>query len=345
VYKRQTRKKRHDWWAALPDDKLLDLRFKDLHLRLTDTWVEDCVHRLYEELDARGLAMHPHVWISSEWFSPDHVPGIAIPFYLVHPRLMRLEEKQMLEVEGGTWSSCMRILRHEAGHCYDTAYRLHRKKRWREVFGAWSMPYPDSYAPRPASRKFVLHLEGWYAQAHPAEDFAETFAIWLAPSSRWKSHYRDWPALRKLELVDELMGHIAGKPPVVRSRAHIEPLNELNTTLRQHYKRKRLHYMEEWPEFFDDDLLYLFTADLRARSTTAASFLRTVRQDVRQTVSHWTGTHPYTIDQVLGDMIDRCRELGLRLRYSPRYTRTQVMIMVTVQTMNYIQGGHLRVAL
>ena len=91
------------------------------------------------------------MWLSSEWFSPDGIPGIAIPFYLAHPRLRKLEHRQILEVEGGTEGECMRILRHEAGHAIDTAYRLHRRKRWREIFGSFSQPYPDSY--RPNERK------------------------------------------------------------------------------------------------------------------------------------------------------------------------------------------------
>ena len=123
---------------------------------------------------------------------------------------MKLEQAQMFTVEGGPEKQCMRILRHEAGHCVDTAYRLHRRKRWRELFGSFTQPYPDAYKPRPNSRRFVTHLDGWYAQAHPAEDFAETFAVWLRPGSRWRKRYADWPALEKLEYVDAFMAR--GRP-------------------------------------------------------------------------------------------------------------------------------------
>src|SRR3712207_5133915 len=180
------------------------------------TGVQTCalpICRLHFELDESGLRFRPHVWLSEEWFSPDGVPGFAIPFYLAHPRLMKLERAQMLEVEGGIEKECMAIMRHEAGHAISNAFGLHRRRRWRETFGRFSVPYPEHYMPDPNSRSFVLHLGAWYAQAHPAEDFAETFAVWLAPASRWQKRYVSWPAMRKLRYVDELMKGPAGGGP------------------------------------------------------------------------------------------------------------------------------------
>ena len=158
------KKKRAPRWANWSDRELLELRFKDLGLAIEGSWVEEHVARLYEELDRRGIRFRPHVWISTEWFSPDGVPGIAIPFYLIHPRLRKLERRMMLEVEGGTKSTCMKILRHEAGHAIDTAYRLHFKKRWRDTFGRFSEPYPSFYRPRPNSKPL-----GWCPDAHAPE--------------------------------------------------------------------------------------------------------------------------------------------------------------------------------
>ncbi len=140
---------------------------------------------------------------------------------------MKLERKQMLEVEGGTDPECMRILRHEAGHALDTAFRLHFKRQWRELFGSFAQPYPDFYKPKPKSRNYVLHLRAWYAQAHPAEDFAETFAVWLTPRSRWRRRYKGWPALRKLEYIDDVMQELAGTKPRNRTRTKVEPLSSL----------------------------------------------------------------------------------------------------------------------
>ena len=155
---------------ALTDDQLLDMRMCDLKLTIRNTPLEDRIHQLNEELAARGICFAPHCWLSDDWYSPDGIPGIAIPFYLAHPRLMRLERKQLLEVEGGTHQWCMKILRHEAGHAIDTAYRLRRKASYRKIFGNSSEPYPEYYHPKTSSRDFVLHLEMWYAQAQKKHD-------------------------------------------------------------------------------------------------------------------------------------------------------------------------------
>ena len=337
--KRSQRAKRV-WWAKLPDDELLDLRLCDLKVQVAGTEVEHRVARLHDELARKGLSFRPHTWLSSEWFSPDGVPGIALPFYLAHPRLIRLEEKQMLAAEGATEHACMKLLRHEAGHCIDTAYRLHRRKRWRELFGRFTEPYPDFYRPRPRSRDYVLHLDGWYAQAHPAEDFAETFAVWLGSGTRWRQRYRTWPALRKLEYVDELMQEIAGEPAPVRSRRRVEPLSQLRRTLREHYRVKRMHYADDFPDFYDSDLRRIFSNEPRyAHRETAASFLRRHRAELRRRVAEWTGTPPYTIDQVLRDMIDRCKELKLRVARPQAEARLEAVMLVTVQTMYFLQTG------
>ena len=304
------------------------------------------MQRLDEDMRGKGLRFRPHVWLSSEWFSPDDVPGIAAPFYLAHPRLMRLEEKQMLEAEGSTARECLRILRHETGHCISTAYRLHRRKRWRETFGSFSKPYPSFYKPKPTSRHYVLHLDAWYAQAHPAEDFAETFAVWLAPGSRWRQRYKGWPAMRKLEYVDELMQQIADTTPPVRTRRQVEPIRQLKQSLRDVYREKKLLYADDFPDFYDADLRKVFSDEPAYRHRpTAASFLRCNRAELREMVARWTGTHPYTIDQVLRDMIDRCKELKLRLALPQSRARVEVMIMVSVQTMNFLHSGHHRVPL
>ena len=200
-------------WAYLPDRELLNCAFADLGVRIEGSVLEERVERINEELRRRGLRFRPAFWLSEEWFSPDGVPGVAIPFYLAHPRLAKLEKRQMLEVEGGTRQWCLRILRHEVGHAIDNAYRLHRRRRWRELFGPSSQPYPEFYSPKPYSKRFVLHLDSWYAQSHPSEDFAESFAVWLRPGSRWRTQYAGWPALKKLRYVDELMREISTSAP------------------------------------------------------------------------------------------------------------------------------------
>jgi hypothetical protein len=304
------------------------------------------VQQLYREMETRGIRFRPHCWLSDEWFSPDGVPGIAIPFYLAHPRLERLERKQMLEVEGGSKSSCLRILRHEAGHAIDTAYRLHRRRRWQHVFGKSSQPYPDHYQPKPYSRSYVLHLDAWYAQAHPAEDFAETFAVWLKPRSPWRAQYEGWPALKKLEYVDDLMMEICQRKALVATRQRMDPVRKLRKTLREHYMEKRRRYEVDHPHFYDRDLRRLFSDQPEhTRNPSAAVFLRHNRRQLRSDIAQWTGQYQYTIDQVLNEMIERCRDLRLRLRRSERQTRRDALVMITVQTVNFLHGGHHRVAI
>jgi hypothetical protein len=330
---------------SMTDEQLLDTRICDLKLSIQDTPLERRIQQLNEELAHRGLRFTPHCWLSDDWFSPDNIPGIAIPFYLAHPRLMRLERKQLLEVEGGTHDWCMKILRHEAGHAIDTAFRLRRKANYRQVFGNPSQPYPDYYQPQPSSRDYVLHLEMWYAQAHPLEDFAETFAVWLRPGSRWRTRYRDWPAIRKLHMVHDSMKSIAGKKPFVNSRVTLDPLSRIRKTLRTHYRKKREHYGVDYPSIYDNDLRKLFSCDpVHKRNQTAAGFLSRIRGELRSSVARWTGEYSYTIDQVVQEMIERCRELKLRLGHSPEDTKRDAMILVAVRTTNFLHEGRHRVA-
>ncbi len=333
-------------WADWPDEKLLDLRMCDLNLRIKGSDLEKRIAQLSGELKDRGLRFRPHFWLSDDWFTPDGVPGSAIPFYMAHPRLARLELNQMLEVEGGTPDWCMRILRHETGHAIENAYLLRRRPRRHRVFGKSSVPYPEYYTPKPYSKSFVLHLDSWYAQSHPAEDFAETFGVWLDPHSMWRERYAGWPALKKLEYMDQLMGEISTQEPPVTSKARVEPLFRLRKTLRHHYKEKREHYGLEYPNFYDRDLRRLFSDGSQFTSNMpAARFLKRIRNEVRRKVAGWTGEYQYTIDRVFEDMIERCRELNLRLAVPEDQAKLDFTVLLTVQTMNYLHSGRHRVAL
>lgn len=334
-------------WRTLPDEQLLNVRLCDLGLTIEGSKLQDRIDLLHTELAQRQIVFRPHYWLSDEWFTPDGVGGVAIPFYLAHPRLEKLEESQMLEVEGGEHEWCMKILRHEAGHAVDNAFHLQRRRKRLKLFGPSSTPYPEYYTPKPYSKSFVLHLDSWYAQSHPDEDFAETFAVWLRPDSEWRDRYADWPALKKLEYMDDLMRELADVQPPRVSRRRLDPLSSLKTTLRQHYKKKRAHYGLEKPNFYDRDLRRLFTqpTDGARGMMTAARFLTRIRKDVSRRVARWTGEYQYTIDQVLGDMIARCRELNLRLTKPEDQARLEFSILLTVQTMNYLHSGRHRVAL
>src|SRR5689334_7250948 len=328
-------------WASLPDDALLDVRMCDLPVAIEGA-LADRISQLRGELAAKGLRCPIHFYLADEWFTPDGATAIAIPFYLAHPRLEKLEEAQMFEVEGGEHEWAMRILRHEAGHAIDNAFKLRLRRQRREVFGSPNEPYPEFYTPKPYSKSFVLHLDSWYAQSHPDEDFAETFAVWLTPNSEWRQRYAGWPALKKLEYMDALMQSLVEVDPKVNNPEEIDPLHRLRKTLRQHYRTKRRHYGVDYPNFYDRDLRRLFSdAESFAGNMTAAQFIARIRRPVRRVVANWTGIYQYTIDQVLEDMIARSRELKLRLAVPEEQARQDLTVLLTVQTMNHLQsGGH-----
>ncbi len=299
-------------WAALPDEELLRVRVCDLRLRLQGSPVEPSVDRLCSELEARGLRFRPRFYLATEWLCPDKVPAIGIPFCLAHPRLRQLEQSMMLEVEGGDEEGGMRLLRHEAGHAFNYAYRLYRRTRWRELFGPFSAEYQvHAYYPRPYSRQYVTHLPDNYAQAHPDEDFAETFAVWLTPGLDWRAKYRGWGALRKLEYVDHLVAAVGKRAPAVADGPLLWPARQVRATLASYYRRKRRDLSDVYPGYYDPDLLRLFA---RTGTVPAGRFLSRHRAHLRREVGRWAHVRRYSVDNVVARLAGRSRELGLYLR-------------------------------
>jgi hypothetical protein len=299
----------------------------------------ELTERLLEELEERDLRVRPSFWLSDEWFCPDGVVGIAIPFFLTHPRLRRLERKQMFEVEGGTTPSCLRLLRHEAGHTVQHAFQLHRRRRWQRVFGKSSTPYPNQYRPNPGSRRFVGHLDYWYAQSHPEEDFAETFAVWLTPHSQWRKRYEGWPALKKLEYVDALMSELAGRRSAVRERASVDDVSSLRFTLREYYWAKRRRFKVLAKNIYDGDLVRLFRDPPAHGGEPASSFLRRNRAEIRRLVAKGTGSHPLALDTVLSEMIARCQQLKLRAVGARRALLLDLAILLAARSVEYVYRG------
>jgi hypothetical protein len=326
-------------WTRLSDEELLKLRFCDLKLTIDASTLRRGVERLYAELESRGIEFRPHVWLAEEWFSPDGVPGIAVPFYLAHPRLERLERRIMREAEGGNSRWFMRILRHEAGHALDNAYRLRRRKRWREVFGPASLQYPARYKARPGSRRYVHHLGEWYAQAHPTEDFAETFAVWLKPKSAWRKNYAEWPAFNKLCVVDELMTSVRDKRAPVRNRIRIEPIDCNTRTLAQHYRRKLAHRRHFRRGLADDLLQKIFSPErLRKGAVRAASLLRSQKTSLTNAVARELAMEPYSVHQILRMLTERSETLKLYVRGSRRDAMRHARWMLERLAALYSQG-------
>jgi hypothetical protein len=299
-------------WTDLPDNELLKLRICDLHVGIEGSELEERVQQLHKELEARGLTVRPNCYLGDEWFSPEGSPVIAIPFYLAHPRLKQLELHQMLEVEGGTYDWCMQILRHECGHAYDHAYQFSSGDEWVDVFGDRDIEYqPERYRPRPYSKSFVRHLPNWYAQAHPDEDFAETFAVWLAsPAEQWRSQYRRWKALKKIEFVNTLMEYARSHPPVVVKARHLWEASRSRRTLEKYYAAKRKLYAEDFPDIYDADLRSIFEKG-EADDENAAQLMRRLRHVLIAAIARWTGQRKYIGNELVTRLISRCRELAL----------------------------------
>jgi hypothetical protein len=326
-------------WTRLSDEELLSLRFCDLKLTLDRAPLRRGLRRLDEELGGRGIEVRPHVWLAEEWFSPDGVPGFAVPFYLAHPRLQRLERRIMREVEGGNSRWLMRILRHEAGHAIDTAYRLRRRRRWREVFGRASRPYPHRYRARPGSRRYVHHLGEWYAQSHPTEDFAETFAVWLTPRSNWRRSYAEWPAFHKLAFVDELMEEVRETRPSVRNRIRIEPLDSNRRTLAQHYREKLARYRHYRRGFADRLLRRIFVQHpTHARAIRASTLVRNARAELIASCVRELGAEPYCVQQHVRMLVARSDALKLYVCGDRRRARSRVRRALVQLVRLYEQG-------
>jgi len=342
----KTKKKIRRAWINWPTEKLLDTRICDLHLSIARTELAGRVKQLYSELGRRGLTVRPHFWLSDEWYCPDGVPGVAIPFYLAHPRLKRLEREFMLEVEGSSRESCMRLMRHETGHALLNAYQLHRRRDWQKLFGKSSVKYPDTYLPRPYSKRYVIHLPNWYAQSHPHEDWAETFAVWLKPNSDWRKRFKGWPALKKLEFVDRLMREICDKRPRLRNHRELLPVRSLRMTLREFYADKEKRYAADSPEFFNRDLCRLFSDAVEHKKNEKAShYIRRVRLEIIEVVGRWTSEYKYRINEVLNEMIERCDDLKLRVARDDREMETEMVACLTMLVMNKLHSGGFHISL
>jgi hypothetical protein len=328
-------------WVNLSDQELLEKNISRLGLKLEGTELQRLIQQLYEELSRAGLVFHPPCHIGDEWFVPVGIPAIFIPFFLVHDRLRKLERNMMLEVEGETPEWFLRLMRHETAHAYAYAYQLYRKKKWQRTFGLTSTAEtPQFYRPRPYSHSYVVHLDDWYAQSHPDEDFAETFAVWLTPGLAWRERYQGWKALQKLEYVDELMRSLAGQPPVHQPHYRVADHDCLNLKLKTYYARKRKLYEDSYPDFYDNDLKRLFAAGVEvADRLPASTYLRQRRRQLMDSVCQWTKEKKYRVNKLLARLIDRCDQLNLHIKAGDAPQNLQVSAYITTLVMNHLFTG------
>jgi len=236
----------------------MSFRIKDLNLKIKGTRLEGLINNLYQELDHHGITQFkPLCYLSTEWGCLDKVPVISIPFYLADEELMALETT-MTEVPAEKEQEIIKILRHEAGHAFNYAHELYKKKGWRKIFGDFESEYKDfGYKCIPFHPAFVCHLPGWLAQKHPDEDFAETFAVWLS-DEHWEEHYKNAPALEKLKYVDQIARSLGAEKPKNTKTIFHEPANSLDMTLKEYYQVRNNLPKVALPGFIEAGLRSLF---------------------------------------------------------------------------------------
>jgi len=333
-------KSAEDW--SLERERILRSRIEDLGLKIEGTPLESIVGRLHAELEAAGIKFKPKVYLSDEWSCPDGIPVIGMPFYLADPRLSRIEDEMMDGIEAETEEEILGYLRHEAGHAINYAYKLHETPEWQALFGAFGQPYEDEYYPLPFSRNFVRHIPGWYAQKHPDEDFAETFAVWLTPDSNWREVYAGWGCLDKLRYVDAVVKQIGQQDPVV-SGAEYDIAADAHGSIEEHYQRTRPS-LRELPALFDRELGEIFGHEPPQPDAPgwqpAHALLAAHRRVIVETITYWTGLYEVLVKSLVGHCIERCKLLGLWVEVEKNQAAlVEFVALATTLAMNRLYKG------
>ncbi len=320
--------------------EILGKRISQLGLRLEGSPVERFVQQLHRELARKGLEkFRPICYLTDEWGCPDGHPVIGIPFYLADPKLARLE-REMNDLEDER--EIMMYLRHEAGHAFNYAYRLYATPEWRRMFGPFNRRYRDRYRPVPFSRKYVRHIAGWYAQKHPDEDFAETFAVWLTPRSNWRIKYRQWPAIHKLRYVDRTARALRHVEPAVTSGDFDVTVEDMTVTVEQFYRRFLRQRSAAANVALETDLADLFVTQGRRRKGVrpAAELVERHRKVLTDKIAYWTGVQRPVVRALVDRIIRTCRELRLfAIEGREADNLIELAAVGTTLAMNYLTRG------
>jgi hypothetical protein len=334
--------------------KLLATRICDLNLR-PEGILEECVAEVIGDLQRKGITFVPAYYIGDDDFwTADRAVSVNIPWYLSNQTLWQLVNDHLFEY---TREELLMYLRHEAGHALNYAYRLYETPEWKKIFGDFRRPYRDVYNPNPWSRDYVRYLhragEYHYAQKHPDEDWAETFAVWLE-GGPWRRRYRDWQvALAKLEYVDRIVGIervCRGNPPNVRLGMRI-PYTELKETVADYFD---IHDKQDQDILeYRRDLLEIFprrppraraiaARGLSSRTANAQSAARFIQQHqniIADRITRWIGdSDKRDISQLLRQMQALCTAEHMVV---PDSLRTEKLIELTVvATWHVVDGIH-----
>jgi hypothetical protein len=317
---------------------VLGKKVSELGLKVEGSPVEGYVRELYKELERRGLKkFRPVCYLTDEWGCPDQQPVLGIPFYLADPKLAKLEKAvDALENE----RQIMMYMRHEAGHVFNYAYRLYTTPEWRRLFGPFFRPYRDDYRPVPFSRNYVRHIEGWYAQKHPDEDFAETFAVWLTPRSGWRRKYKGWPAMQKLRYVERVARAVADLDPIVNTgEVDITP-QDIDVSVEQFYRQAEDERQARIDLALDAHLGHIFLTRKRKESRPAADIVNKYAPELIEKITYWTGVRRPIVRGLIDSICRNCQRMKLwgEVGEEARYL-VEVTALATTLAMNFLTSG------
>jgi hypothetical protein len=334
--------------VAFHESKLWSTPLRDLGLQIKGTPLEPVIDEFLREVEAAGFRkLKPHFYLTTDWVVHDDTIAIGIPFYLARADLTALHAEREGHLEGVGRAELLRYLRHEMGHVVNYAYRLFEREDWVRLFGAMTQPYLEEYRPEPFSRRFVVHLPGWYAQKHPDEDWAETFAVWMTPGSDWRRDYAGWPeALAKLDYCDRLVRQLRDQEPLVTAVDLEWEVSNLNDSLEELYQSWALPESEKALPGLDGALKAIFERLVEAEHAStkprleAAGLIRKWERPLMADVYRWTGHFPERTRVLLRHLADRAGELH---QVYPADREPEALIalstLVTALAMNHVYRG------
>ena len=287
-------------------------KLKELPLYEVEQRLADYKSILTSELRDHGISFDFHIWVSDDWFCPDGVPGFAVPFYLFNKELFKIHKKEVGFVEGRSEREILMLMRHELGHAMDNAYGLRRIKERQNLFGSSKKDYPESYQPQRYSKNYVHYLGDNYAQSHPDEDFAETFAYWLDPSKSWRLKSMSPKLREKLELMDRMMDGVRRAKPRLVNKFKVEAIEKNSMTLKSFYKKRQSVDKRTSEERVDHNLRSVFLSNNSSRSCVSlAGYLRREKKQHSQRIARQENVYRYEVDLVLKKLIQRAESLGI----------------------------------
>ena len=327
--------------SSLTDLELLKVKIKDLPVDLSAPLVSKGIIQLRRDFQRKGLSFQPHIWVSDDWFCPDGVCGFAVPFFILHPRLIELEKKMMGHCEGERYGDLLKLLRHESGHAVDNAYKMRKLEGRVDLFGNHNLPYPKSYEYRPYSKKYVKHIKPHYAQAHPDEDFAETFAIYLGPKKEWSEHYKNTVALKKLHFIDRELKKVKKLAPLLKGRRRVDPIEKDNRTLGSYYRQKIKQ--QRVKEFFFSKRGLPKTLKVQKLEGARSTFFSPVEKEIIKMVAKQTNGPQYRVKGMINQLKSSLRQNGVMISGSRLELKKQMVKYLVEHSSSYFKNGEHRV--